>query len=121
MRIALDIDNNITAFPDYFILFTRAMQEAGHEVGILTARLSNEKDQIAQGLHDMGIVPNFIITKPDEYDGKVSNGIFKGVVCNEMDINVLYDDFECSDPKMLADFFSVNTKTIPFTGFGYKE
>lgn len=121
MRIALDIDNNITAFPDFFVQFTRAMQEAGHEVGILTARLSHEKNQIAQDLHDMGIVPNFLITKPDEYDGKVSDGTFKGVVCNEMGIEILFDDFESSNPVMLADFFSVNTRTIPFTGFGYKE
>jgi len=30
---------------------------------------------------------------------------------------VLFDDVQCDDPTMLADFFSLNLTTIPFTSW----
>jgi ribonucleotide monophosphatase NagD (HAD superfamily) len=38
----------------------------------------------------------------------------------EVGIDVLFDDFQCDDPKMLAEFFSINQTTIPFTSWAYQ-
>jgi hypothetical protein len=38
-------------------------------------------------------------------------------VCNELGADVLFDDFQANDPRMLAEFFSLNTTTIPMTSW----
>jgi hypothetical protein len=114
-RVACDMDGMLLAFPAFFQAFFPAMQAAGHEVGILTGRPASENEQNLAMLKDLGITPDFYVGKPDATD--LSNGSFKALACNALGIDVLFDDFECNDPAMLADFFSASPSTTCFTSW----
>ncbi len=105
-------------FPAFFVEFFTHLQEH-NEVGILTARSEEQKEEVLKQLESVGIKPDFYIGKPEQLKG-VPNGVYKGLVCKEADIDILFDDFDYSDEKMVADFFSVNSKTVPFTSWGYR-
>jgi len=38
MKIGVDLDATITAYPEFFGVFTKAIAEAGHEIHIITNR-----------------------------------------------------------------------------------
>jgi hypothetical protein len=46
MKIAIDIDNTITANPRFFALFIRNQLDAGNEVHLLTGRISGSEGDI---------------------------------------------------------------------------
>lgn len=117
MIVAIDLDGMLLAFPDFFKTFVPAMQAGGCKVGVLTARTEDEKDGIEEALKEGGFKMDFCVTKPSDFSS--SDGTFKAIVCKEFDVDILFDDFETNDPKMLADFFSVNTHTVPFTSWAY--
>jgi hypothetical protein len=93
------------------------MQKLGHKVGVLTANPNHDKENNLDLLAKLSIKPDFYVGKPDDLRD-YPDGIFKGKVCNELDIDVLFDDFNHNDDKMIADFFTINSKTIPFTSWG---
>jgi len=115
MLIALDLDGIVFSYPGFFQTFAAAMQAAGNKVGILTGRPQSQKDALLEQLKSLGIAPDFFIGKPD--DSQLPNGVFKAIACRDLGIDVLFDDFQCDDPTMLADFFSLNQQTIPFTSW----
>lgn len=120
MIIAWDLDGMLLAFPDYAKVFFEAFQKQGAKVGILSGRPAKEKEAIEEALDEVGIEPDFVTLMPDklkEMDFPV--GIFKGIVCTQLEVDVLYDDFQSDDPTMMGDFFSYNQKTTIFTGFAY--
>ena len=55
MKIAVDIDGTITAYPEFFGLFTKAMTKAGCEIHILTDRERETENGIAEELEHYGI------------------------------------------------------------------
>src|SRR6266566_4899474 len=115
MRIAVDLDGTILSFPDFFKEFFKAMQSTGNSVGILTRRPDEESKKMIEVLASMGIKPDFYVGMPRGIDKKnYPAGIFKGIACKDLEIDVLFDDFESDNPQMLADFFSVNQHTEPF-------
>lgn len=118
-RIGVDIDLTIFSFPLFFKDFFDAFQSKGVKVGIVTANHQDKKSKYLDTLEKIGIVPDFFIGVPE--DNNNSAGTFKGKVCKDLKIDVMVDDFHNNDPKMLADFFAVNHKTIPLTAFGYKN
>lgn len=119
--IGVDLDGILISFPGYFQLFFKAMQGQGVKVGIITARPASQKDDLRKELEKVGIKPDFFVAMPDNLkESNFPQGIFKGIVCTELKIDVLYDDFQASDPTMLGDFFTYNQGTIPFTSFAYK-
>lgn len=95
------------------------MKDAGHKVGILTGE-STSIDDIKSVLSDLKIDADFIIQRPEDLKD-FPIGIFKGEICKKMGIDVLFDDFQCSDPTIISDFFSVNNTTIPFTSWAYQN
>ena len=107
----------LLSFPAFFAEFCRCMQSGGNKVGILTARSEDQKDTLLAQLADSGITPDFFIGKPNNLE--VSDGTFKALVCQELGIDLLFDDFEASDPSMLGDFFAANYSTVPFTSWAY--
>jgi|GEM_PF-3435838 len=116
--IAVDLDYTILAFPDFFKVLFEAFQKQGHQVGILTARPSAYDDENKKFLSSIGFSPDFYISKSEEYSS-MPVGMFKGIVCKTKNIDVIFDDFEHSNPKIVGDFFSVNEITIPFTSWGF--
>ena len=119
MIIGCDLDGMLLRFPRFFQAFVPAMQHAGDKVGILTGRPSSEVGTPTEQLKALGIAPDFFIAKPD--DSTLCNGVFKAIACRDLGIDVLFDDFQCDDPKMLAEFFSLNQTTIPFTSWSYSS
>lgn len=120
MIVAWDLDGMLLAFPDYAKFFFKAFQDQGVKVGVLTGRPTKEKEMITKALEEVGIHPDFVTTMPDNL--KVRSfpvGIFKGIVCTNLKVDVLYDDFESDDPTMMGDFFTYNQSTTIFTGFAY--
>jgi hypothetical protein len=112
MLLAIDVDGMLLSYPKFFQAFFPAMQAAGSKVGILTGRPESQKDTLTEQLKALGIAPDFFVAKPD--DSTLPNGAFKAIACRDLGIDVLFDDFQCDDPAMLAEFFSRNQKTIPF-------
>ena len=118
ITIAVDLDYTILAFPDFFKIFFLSLQKQGHQVGILTARPSSYDNENKIFLEKIGFKPDFYLSKSEEYSS-MPVGMFKGIVCKTKNIDVIFDDFEHSNPKIVGDFFSVNEKTIPFTSWGF--
>jgi len=114
MIVCLDIDGTMLTNPKFFEAFFKAMQGAGHKVGILSYRPIEEKEKIISVLESDGIKPDFVILKPDSLKN-MSPGIYKGTVCSEGKVDALFDDFDDLNPEMIKDFLSVNKTTIPFT------
>jgi hypothetical protein len=120
MIVAVDLDGMLIAYPEYFKFFFKAYQSQGAKVGILSARPASEKDFIEDALNKVGIKPDFVMLMPDDMKQRdVSPGIFKAIVCNELGVDVIYDDFQYDDNKMMGDFFTYNQRTKPFTSFAY--
>lgn len=111
----------LLAFPKFFSNFFAAMQaHDGNRVGILTSRRASEKDQMLEILKQMNITPDFYVAMPDDMKDKdYPQGIFKGIVCNDLEVDLLFDDFLSDDPTMIADFFTTNQRTTPFTSWAY--
>jgi len=121
LNVACDLDRTVFSFPKFFKDFFEAMQAGHNKVGILTARGTSQKKELVEAVKTIGINPDFFITMPDDLrDTHMGVGIFKGKICKDLNIDILFDDFVYSDPKIIADFFSVNTTTIPFTSWAYK-
>lgn len=118
--VAVDCDGMLFSFPEFFAHFFNAMQASGSSVGVLTARPDDQKEAILDALEKIGIKPSFFVGLPKDIEGKeISHGLFKAKVCNELEVDLLFDDFQTSDNAMLADFFSNNQKTVPFTSWAY--
>jgi hypothetical protein len=118
-RIGVDIDLTIFSFPSFFRDFFDAFQSKGVKVGIVTANHQDKKSEYLDTLEKLGIKPDFFIGFPE--DNTKDAGTFKGNVCKDLKIDVMFDDFHNNDPKMLADFFAANDSTIPISSWGYRN
>lgn len=121
MTIACDIDATILAFPEFFKDFFIAMKLIGNSVGIVTARPASQKEDDLKTLRQIGIDPDFYVARPDDLPESISHGTFKADACNKLGVDVIFDDFDNSDNAMVADFFCANTRTIPFTSWGFNN
>ena len=81
MKIAIDLDATITAYPAVFACFTRAFRQAGHEIHIVTDRQPGTEQAVEQMLAELNIVWDALRITGD----KVSYILEQG-------IDVLYDD-----------------------------
>lgn len=120
LRVAVDIDGILSAYPEYFQFFIKAMQNAGAKVIVLTARPSDELEELGEVFKKVDINPDYLITMPEKMkEMRFPPGIYKAFICKYLQINVLYDDFQSNDPEMISDFFEYNQDTIPFSSFAY--
>jgi len=55
MKIAVDLDATITAYPSFFKVFTKAMRKAGCEIHIVTDRFPGTEKQVAKELESYEI------------------------------------------------------------------
>ena len=55
MKIGVDLDATITAYPEFFSVLTKAMAQAGHEIHIITNRPTGTEEFVAtQGAFSWG-------------------------------------------------------------------
>ena len=55
MKIAVDLDDTITAYPEFFRIFTTAMKNAGCEIHIVTNREPGTQSSIQKELEELKI------------------------------------------------------------------
>ena len=81
MKIAVDLDATITAYPLFFKVFTSAMIESGCQVHIVTDRPPGTEDNVKELLAEYGIKYHKIMITRN-----------KGQYIHEQGIEVLFDD-----------------------------
>jgi len=81
MKIALDVDDTISAAPEFFAAFSKAMRRDGHEIHIVTAFDETWRPMREKELKDWGI----------EYDNLAFTP-FKEEYCKQRNITIAFDD-----------------------------
>ncbi len=121
MVIGIDIDGTLDRFGDFFQVSIPAWQKAGIKVGIITGRLESDKEYIANVLAKVGIKMDFLMFKPQEFVNKnIPNGVWKGILCRLVSVDILFDDMQHNDPAFITDFSQVIDKTQILTPINYK-
>lgn len=103
MKIAVDFDGTISSHTRAFYEFFWSLQNSGHIVGILTARVDTEKDDLEE-LASIGICPDFYIGKKEKERFEFI-GEFKRRKLINNNINILIDDFGENNPDIENTFF----------------
>lgn len=96
MKIGVDLDATISAYPDFFKLFTKAMSEIGCKIYIVTDREPGTEPQIARELENYGITYDHIKITRNKSDYIIKENI-----------SVLFDDADeyfLSLPEEVAVF-----------------
>lgn len=75
MKIAVDLDATITAYPMFFSLLTDALAKAGHEIYIITDRPPDTEDSVQALLEDCDITWHHIKITSDKEHYILSEGI----------------------------------------------
>jgi len=81
MQIGVDLDATISAYPEFFKLFTKAMSEAGCKVHIITDRVPGTEQRVAEELRTYGITYDLIHITDNKSEYIMKEGI-----------SVLFDD-----------------------------
>ena len=81
LRIGIDLDNTITAFPIFFKTFSAAMKYMGCKIYIITNREPGTEDNIINELNELGIIYDVIKITP-----------YKSQYIMKQGINVYIDD-----------------------------
>jgi len=81
MNIGIDIDDTITALPEYFKELTNAFTQKGHKIHIVTSRTDNDvaRESTRKELAELGIVYSALYFLPDS---KVA-----GTVCTHKELD----------------------------------
>ena len=103
MKISLDYDGTIWQHQEFFKAFIKAMQAAGHKVGMLTAHRPETKDK------DIALMVARGFSRPDFYIGRPSGtgmgiGAYKAKMIEENNIDYHFDDCDYNSPKVIEDF-----------------
>lgn len=81
MKIGIDLDATITAYPEVFSCFTKAYKDAHHEIHIITDRMQGTEEDVADILAELKIEYDIIAITRDKTSYILRQGI-----------DVLYDD-----------------------------
>lgn len=120
MVIGIDIDGTLDTFGDFFEVSIPAWQKAGIKVGIITARLESDKQSVADVLKKVGIKMDFLMFKPLEFqNAQLPDGVWKGVLCRLLEVDILFDDMERNDPTFVADITQILNGTQILTPVEY--
>jgi hypothetical protein len=91
MKIALDLDDTITACPEFFCEMAAGLRCRGHEIFVLTFR--RERDDIVSTLEKMGLQYDEIVNLPADFDmARQDPFLWKASRCRELGIEVAIDD-----------------------------
>lgn len=98
MKIAIDIDNTITANPTFFRLFIENQLKAGNEVHVLTGSVANAEadmssppDRVEQ-LARLGITTYTRLVQITRKMQHPDIGIGKGAYCRDNEIDMIIED-----------------------------
>lgn len=83
MKIGVDLDATITAYPEFFSVFTKAMAQAGHEIHIITNRPTGTEEFVAAELAEHHITYHSVKITRDKANYVMAEGI-----------SVLFDDMD---------------------------
>lgn len=81
MKIAIDLDATITAYPEVFSSFSKAFSLAGHEIHIVTDRVPGSEEEVMRHLYQCRITYDAIKITAD-----------KAAYILSQNIDVLFDD-----------------------------
>ena len=91
MKIALDLDDTITACPEFFCEMAAGLRCRGHEIFVLTFR--REKSEIVSSLADIGFEYDEIVNLPTDFDVLEQDPfLWKASRCRDLGITVAFDD-----------------------------
>ena len=96
MIIGLDIDGTITRHPEFFAFVSQALICAGHEVIVVTFR--QDRESATLDLAEWGISYSRLVTWDPALWGHERMLRWKGEVCRDLNIGVLFED----DPQVLS-------------------
>lgn len=96
MTIGIDIDGTITRCPAFFALISHALIAAGHRVVIVTFR--EDRESAAADLGGWGVAYSELVTWSFAGNAGLDMFAWKGAVCAERGIEILFDD----DPQVLS-------------------
>lgn len=102
------MDGTLWQHMNFFRNFMQAMQNAGHEIGIMTVhspKIENrDKDLMRKRKFPN---PDFFLNTAYRNEGE-SQGNWKARMVTEHQIDYLFDDFSYGDPKMKEEFTKVH-------------
>lgn len=109
MKISIDFDGTITRYPEFFSAMMRAMQNDGHQVGILTGHHhEQEKDDLKWLLYHDFPVPDFWIGRSPTNDPDTSDHKLTSIARHKIDLH--FDDCDLGNPgavEALCQFANV--------------
>jgi len=94
MRVGIDLDETISALPEFFSILTRALLASGSEVHVITFREPGTEDAVAEELVGHGIefthlhVPTKLVSPP----------VWKSQLATELALDLMIED----SPEVLA-------------------
>jgi len=89
MIVGIDIDGTITAFPEFFSIFTKSLRKSGAEIHIITARAPDQYTK--EELESIDIVYDHLHEWDfDTYEETSSE--WKARVCQENNVTILFDN-----------------------------
>ena len=83
MKIGIDLDNTITAYPEFFTLFTQAVKQIGCQIHIITNREQGTENNISDELKTLRIVFDVIKITGNKSKYIIEQGI--SVFCDDTD------------------------------------
>lgn len=120
--IATDIDGvlDMPILSDFFQISIPLWQKVGIKVGILTSRPESDKQIVAKVLEKCKLKMDFLAFMPDEFKNQnLPPGVWKGVLCRLMKVDILYDDFQRDNPQFVADFVGIARDTQVLNPLSY--
>ena len=88
--VALDIDETITRHPSFFAFLSHALTAAGHRVLVITFRI--DRAAAEADLRSWGIAYDDLFTPSVDPDSDDGTDEWKGRLCEEHRVDVLFDD-----------------------------
>ena len=102
LKIALDLDGTAYAHMRFFREFMKAMQAAGHQVGILTGHEQRCAENDMAFLDAHGFNPDFYIGKgPDD---SPHGPVMKSKAIADHGIDYYFDDFDYDEARALTAY-----------------
>ena len=108
MNVALDIDDTITRCPGFFALLSKALNDSGHKVYIITYR--EDRELAEEELAELGITYHDIVLATEQELEDAEFFQWKADVCRRLKIDIFFEDM----PEVVN---ALDDSTIAFVPF----
>ena len=96
MKIGLDLDDTITAMPEFFSVLSKALTKAGHKIYVITYRNKTDRMDTVQELREFGIEYEKLFCSDWNNEDM---GPYKARIAREVGLDLMIDD----SPEVLAE------------------